>query len=164
MLFLIGVTLGQNFSQFLENQHSIPHLKCKDTNPKSVNYFHCFWSNHHAKYGDNNQEWPNFRGFLEYQHSISQPKCEDNNQKSVIIVTISDQIPNQNTVTIIKKDRTLNDFWNTNFQFLNQNVKTILQKVLIIFTISDQIPNQNTQLLVLQPFWQFCIHCLFPAN
>ena len=67
----------------MEHQHSIPHLKCKDNNQESVNYFHRFWSNHQPKYGDNNQKGPNFKGFLEYQHSISQPKCEDNNQKSV---------------------------------------------------------------------------------
>ena len=62
----------------------------------------------------------------------------------LIIFTVSDQITTQNTETIIKKDQILKDFWNTNIQFLNQNVKTIIKKVLIIVTISDQIPNQNT--------------------
>ena len=62
----------------------------------------------------------------------------------LIIFTVSDQITTQNTETIFKKDQILKDFWNTNIQFLNQNVKTIIKKVLIIVTISDQIPNQNT--------------------
>ena len=49
-------------------------------------------------------------------------------KKVLIIFTVSDKISAQNTETIIKKDRTLEDFWNTNIQFLNQNVKTIIKK------------------------------------
>ena len=105
---------------FLEHQVAILQPKCEDNNPKSVNYFYRFWSNPQLKYGDNNQKLQNFRGFLKYQHSILYPKFDDNNQKSVNYFYLSDQIPTQNTKTIIKKDRTLEDFWNTNIQSLDK--------------------------------------------
>ena len=130
----ICVILGQNFSRFLENQHSIPRPKCEDNNQKSVNYFHRFWSNYHPKYGDNNQKWQNFRVFLKYQHTIPQPKCEEKNQKSTNYFYRFWSNPKAKYGDNNKKNRTLEDFWNKNIQILNQNVKT------------------NTQLLVLQLF------------
>ena len=76
----------------------------------------------------------------------------------LIIFTVSDQITTQNTETIIKNDRILEYFWNTNIKFLTQNVKKTIKKVQIIFTDSDQIPDQNTETIIrkdktLEDFW-----------
>ena len=142
----ICVILGQNFSRFLENQHSIPRPKCEDNNQKSVNYFHRFWSNYRPKYGDN-QKWQNFRVFLKYQHTIPQPKCEEKNQKSTNYFYRFWSNPKP-------KYGDNNQNGQNSRGFLEQQHSIPQSKC------KDKYPAACSSTVL----WQFCMLCLSPAN